>query len=83
MDLLAKTNVGRDINRHYYTKDEIRQRLETPLLKKLKEIMVLRNTHQAFNGDEWAVLFVDFEKNKFKVNFSGLSEVNAITLEDF
>jgi sucrose phosphorylase len=50
MDLLAKTNVGRDINRHYYTKNEIKQKFETPLICKLKELMVLRNNHQAFNG---------------------------------
>jgi sucrose phosphorylase len=50
MELLAKTNVGRDINRHYYTKNEIKQKFETPLICKLKELMVLRNNHQAFNG---------------------------------
>lgn len=51
MDLLAKTNVGRDINRHYYTKNEIHDHLERPLIKELKELMLLRNNHDAFNGD--------------------------------
>ena len=51
MDLLAKTNVGRDINRHYFTKEEITKHLERPLIKKLKDLMILRNTHVAFNGD--------------------------------
>jgi sucrose phosphorylase len=50
MNLLAKTNVGRDINRHYYTKDEIKDKLETPMVIKLKELMVLRNNHPAFQG---------------------------------
>ncbi len=51
MDLLVKTNVGRDINRHYYSKEEITQNVDKPLFKKLKELMMLRNTHKAFNGD--------------------------------
>lgn len=51
MELLKRTNVGRDINRHYYTKKEINSRLEAPLIKELKELMILRNNHEAFNGD--------------------------------
>lgn len=50
MDLLAKTNVGRDINRHYYTKEEIQQTLATPYLLEHKKLMRFRNTHPAFNG---------------------------------
>lgn len=51
MELLAKTNVGRDINRHYFTKNEIKTHLEKPLIKNLKELMFKRNNHKAFNGD--------------------------------
>lgn len=51
MELLAKTNVGRDINRHYYTKEELTAHLKKPVVQKLKQIMVLRNNHQAFNGE--------------------------------
>lgn len=51
MDLLEKTNVGRDINRHYFTKSEIKSNLEKPLVKDLKELMFFRNSHTAFNGD--------------------------------
>lgn len=50
MELLSKTKVGRDINRHYFTKKEVVLHLERPLMKKLKELMLLRNTHKAFNG---------------------------------
>ncbi len=50
MELLAKTNVGRDINRHYYNIEEINAHLERPLIQKLKELMVFRNTHPAFDG---------------------------------
>ena len=50
MELLAETNVGRDINRHYYTREEIREKLATPMVEKLKELMLLRNNHPAFQG---------------------------------
>jgi len=51
MELLAETNVGRDINRHYFNKNEINAKLKTSYFKKLKELMLLRNNHPAFNGD--------------------------------
>ena len=51
MDLLQKSNVGRDINRHYYTQDEIKTKIEKPSFKQLKELMILRNTHPAFQGE--------------------------------
>jgi sucrose phosphorylase len=51
MDLLDKTKVGRDINRHYYSKDEIVADLEKPVVKKLIEIIRLRNESKAFDGD--------------------------------
>lgn len=51
MELLEKTNVGRDINRHYFTKNEIQENLKRPLIYKLKELMLLRNNHLAFNGE--------------------------------
>ncbi|MGV6844679.1 MAG: sucrose phosphorylase [Lutibacter sp.] len=51
MSLLKKTNVGRDINRHYFTIEEINQKIETPFFKKFESILKLRNEHPAFNGD--------------------------------
>ena len=51
MELLERTNVGRDINRHYFTKNEIDDHLKRPLINELKELMILRNNHEAFNGD--------------------------------
>jgi len=51
MDLLEKTNVGRDINRHYFSKNEINIQLKSSYFKKLKELILLRNNHNAFNGE--------------------------------
>ncbi len=51
MQLLEATNVGRDINRHYYTKDEIVRKTSGSMFQKLALLMKLRNTHSAFGGD--------------------------------
>jgi len=50
MELLACTGVGRDINRHRYTREEIRSKLATPWVRQLGEMMRLRNTHPSFDG---------------------------------
>lgn len=50
MELLANTRVGRDINRHYYSKEEIVNSLQKPVVKQLAEIIRLRNSHPAFDG---------------------------------
>ena len=51
MQLLAQTQVGRDINRHYYTPGEITEALRRPVVCDLLELMRLRNTHPAFQGN--------------------------------
>jgi len=51
MNLLARTGVGRDINRHYYTMDEIEVARRQPLVQKQLELIRLRNTHPAFSGE--------------------------------
>jgi sucrose phosphorylase len=50
LDLLSKSGVGRDINRHYYTLDEIDQALQRPVVQKLFELIRFRNEHPAFQG---------------------------------
>lgn len=51
MDLLKNTNVGRDINRHYFTEDEINQLTKENKFEQLKRLMIFRNTNKAFNGE--------------------------------
>jgi len=51
MELLARTGVGRDINRHFYKASEIDTALKRPLVQKQIELMRLRNTHPAFAGE--------------------------------
>jgi sucrose phosphorylase len=51
MDLLARTGVGRDINRHYYTQKEVADALEKHVVRRLLELIRLRNSHPAFGGE--------------------------------
>jgi sucrose phosphorylase len=51
MELLARTKVGRDINRHYYSAAEIETALGRPLVKRQIDLIRLRNTHPAFAGE--------------------------------
>lgn len=51
MALLARTQVGRDINRHYYDAAEIAQDCERPVVRRLIELIRLRNGHPAFGGE--------------------------------
>jgi len=50
MALLERTRVGRDINRHYYTRAEIENALLSPLVRRLCDLIRLRNSHPAFDG---------------------------------
>jgi len=50
MELLRRTTVGRDINRHYYTEREVREQLNAPVVERLLDLLRLRNTHAAFDG---------------------------------
>lgn len=51
LELVERTRQGRDINRHFYTADEIGREMERPVVRALKRLMVLRNTCEAFSGD--------------------------------
>ncbi|PLS31868.1 sucrose phosphorylase [Bifidobacterium margollesii] len=51
MDLLRRSNVGRDINRHYYTVEEIDENLRRPVVQALNALCRLRNTLDAFDGE--------------------------------
>jgi len=50
-DLLARTGVGRDINRHYYTASEIEDALQRPVVRRFIELIRFRNRHPAFAGE--------------------------------
>jgi sucrose phosphorylase len=50
IDLLRRTGVGRDINRHYYTSSEVSEAMSRPVVRSLVSLLRVRNTHPAFGG---------------------------------
>lgn len=51
LKLLEETKVGRNINRHYYSKEEVAKEVERPVVLELLKLMKFRNKHPAFDGD--------------------------------
>ncbi|WMJ85877.1 sucrose phosphorylase [Anaerocolumna sp. MB42-C2] len=50
LKLLEETKVGRNINRHYYTEEEIAEEVKRPVVAKLLKLMEFRNSCKAFDG---------------------------------
>jgi sucrose phosphorylase len=50
MRLLEETNVGREINRHYYSGDEVQNALARPVVQNLLKLIRFRNEYPAFQG---------------------------------
>ncbi|QTE29412.1 sucrose phosphorylase [Pengzhenrongella sicca] len=56
MELLARTGVGRDVNRHVYTPAEVTSDLDRPAVRDQLEALRLRAAHPAFDGSfSWVV----------------------------
>ncbi|MCV3297162.1 MAG: sucrose phosphorylase [Oenococcus sp.] len=51
LDLLERTKEGRNINRHYYSQDEVAKEVQRPVVKKLLELLSWRNQFAAFDLD--------------------------------
>ncbi len=49
-ELLERTGVGRDINRHHYTPDEVDAALERPVVRRLLDLLRWRAAEPAFDG---------------------------------
>jgi sucrose phosphorylase len=96
MDLLAKSGVGRDINRHFYLAEEVDRAIERPVVRSLFDLIRFRNRHPAFqgtfsmpetrdtaitlrwdNGDDWAMLEVDFASGWYSISNSLLKADEA------
>lgn len=50
MELLARSGVGRDINRPHYTVVEIEERLDLRVVRRLLRLIAFRNSHPGFAG---------------------------------
>jgi len=51
IQLMEKTKNGRDINRHYYSVEEVEEQQKRKVVKELKKLMEMRNSNAAFNLD--------------------------------
>ncbi len=51
IELLESSKEGRNINRHYYTQEEIAAEVERPVVQRLFQLLKFRNSCPAFNGD--------------------------------
>lgn len=50
VELVEETKVGRNINRHNYSLEEVESAFQKPVVKRLLKLMEFRNTHPAFDG---------------------------------
>ena len=50
IELLRRTGVGRDINRHYYESADVSEAMSRPVVQSLLSLLRVRNTHRAFAG---------------------------------
>lgn len=48
---LDKTGIGRDINRHAYTVEEVADEIQRPVVNRLFQLSRFRNTYPAFEGE--------------------------------
>ena len=51
LELLEQTKEGRNINRHYYTTEEVDANMERSVVRNLRDLMIFRNTSAAFDGE--------------------------------
>lgn len=49
IELLESSKEGRNINRHYYSLEEIEEEVKRPVVKKLFNLLKLRNSQEAFD----------------------------------
>ncbi len=77
LKLLEETKVGRNINRHYYSLEEIDLEVERPVVKKLIHLMEFRNTHPAFSGEFELRTCSEQELHIVRTNGEHLAELKA------
>ncbi len=50
IELVERTMLGRNINRHNYTLEEVREEVKKPVVQRLLKLMEFRNSYPAFRG---------------------------------
>ncbi len=88
--LLEETKNGRDINRHFYSFEEIEVSLEKEIVKALIRLIKFRNTHASFQGEMRVIKTKDsqlkmrWEFNNYwsELNIDFISEDAIITYSE-
>jgi sucrose phosphorylase len=78
MGRLARTGVGRDVNRHHYSLAEIRDALERPVVQRLLDLLRWRATEPAFEGD---FELVDSDDDVLAVRWSAPTSTITATVD--
>jgi sucrose phosphorylase len=76
--LLARTGIGRDINRRYYRREEVVAALERPVVRNLCELIRLRNTHAAFGG---SFSLIDTTDTKLAMRWQNGAELAELAVD--
>ncbi len=90
LELLEETKVGRDINRHFYSFEEIEVSLEKEIVKALITLIKFRNTHASFQGelevikakDSLLLMRWDFDSHWSELHIDFNSEILKITYSE-
>lgn len=77
LDLLRRTNVGRDVNRHHYQPDEIEQALARPVVQAQLSALRLRADHPCFAG----IFGYDLTQDVLTLSWSGGAETVALRID--
>ncbi len=77
LELLEKTKEGRNINRHYYSVEEVAEETKRPVVQKLLEMMRFRNAAPAFDGGFELLPCEDYELKVRRVCGEDAAELHA------
>ncbi|MFZ2760944.1 MAG: sucrose phosphorylase, partial [Trichococcus flocculiformis] len=78
LELLENSKEGRNINRHYYSLDEINQEIERPVVKDLFRLLAFRNTAKAFDGD---LKITMIDEGAFTLTWATAEESASLTVD--
>lgn len=76
MALLAQSQVGRDINRPFLDKETLTNAVQSSFFAAMRQLILLRNSHPAFNGD-FSIILGDDHRN---LNLSWNNDSSHISL---
>ena len=76
-DAVARSGEGRSINRHNFTTDEVEACLGRPVVRRIIDLMRLRNAHPAFDGR----LAVESENSHLGLTWTHQTEVLRLDVD--